>query len=252
MIISVVNFNSAAIADADLHKAIRAINRQIEGDFAPYWSMGAQLRLEGCSQPAPSKQNPVDMRGDAIIYIRDTVRGGDTLGYHDQNHRGVPFGFVFPKLSAAAGENWSVTLSHEALELIVDPDANTYVRGPHPKEPAKTVFYWYEACDPVQAETYEIDGVAVSDFVLPLYFTASEVRGGRNDFLNNRHNGKTLRSFGLNPGAYSGYFDPATGEDVTFWGPDLKKAKARHSAKAQEERAQRAARYRVHSGASRN
>ena len=37
-------------------------------------------------------------------------------------------------------------------------------------------------CDAVQAESYTIDEVEVSNFVLPLYFTGGEELGG-NDFL---------------------------------------------------------------------
>lgn len=70
--------------------------------------------------------------------------------------------------------------------------------------------------DAVQAETYTIDGVAVSNFVLPLYFTVEEELGGRNDFLGQSHNGKTLPSFGINPGGYVGFFNPATGNHKTF------------------------------------
>ncbi|MGH7182247.1 MAG: hypothetical protein ACREJN_09760 [Nitrospiraceae bacterium] len=73
-------------------------------------------------------------------------------------------------------------------------------QGPHPAEPSKSVFHWYEMCDAVQTETYEIDGVAVSNFVLPLYFTGGDEVGGRNDFLGRSYKGKTLRSFGVNPG----------------------------------------------------
>ena len=47
MIVSVVNFTNEILSDGDIHKAIRAVNRQIQGDFAPYWSFGATLRLEG-------------------------------------------------------------------------------------------------------------------------------------------------------------------------------------------------------------
>jgi hypothetical protein len=81
------------------------------------------------------------------------------------------------------GETWTVTLSHEALELIGDPEVNLLVAGPHPSNSKQDVFHWYEMCNAVQAETYEIDGVAVANFVLPLYFTSSEELGGRNDFL---------------------------------------------------------------------
>jgi hypothetical protein len=62
--------------------------------------------------------------------MRLTSRGA--LGYHDRNFSGIPFGFVFTELSREIGENWSVTLSHEALELIADPEVNLLVMGPHP------------------------------------------------------------------------------------------------------------------------
>jgi hypothetical protein len=51
---------------------------------------------------------------------------------------------------------------------------------------------------------------------LPLYFTSGEEAGGRNDFLGRPHNGQTLKSFSINPGGYSGFFDPATGQMDTF------------------------------------
>jgi hypothetical protein len=71
-------------------------------------------------------------------------------------------------------------------------------------------------CDAVQDESYEVDGVEVSSFVLPLYFTLEEQAGGRNDFLGRAHGGKKLRSFGINPGGYVGFFDPASGEHDTY------------------------------------
>ncbi len=226
MVISVINHASAKISDAELQPVLRALNRQIEGDFAPYWSLGATLRLEGRSGQQPSKQSLADMRGDAVLYLWDKVDVDDALGYHETNNRGIPYGFVFTELSKEMGEHWSVTLSHEALELIGDPEVNLLVMGPHPKDPGRDVFHWYEMCDAVQAETYEIDGVAVSNFVLPLYFTGSEEAGGRNDFLGKTHNGRTLRSFGINPGGYVGFYDPER-QDMDTVDADQKAARRR-------------------------
>jgi len=138
------------------------------------------------------------------------------LGYHDRNNAGIPFGFVFLDIIEKFGESWTVTLSHEAMEAILDPEVNLLVQGPHPEDPARDVFHWYEASDAVQAETYEIDGVEVSNFLLPLYFTSGEEHAGRNDFLGRAYNGQTLKSFGVNPGGYIGFYDPATGEHETF------------------------------------
>ena len=214
MIITVVN-QSANIADEQLQMVIRAVNRQISEDFEPYWSLGATLRLEGKSSNTPNKLSLPDMRGDAVLYLWDKVDVPGALGYHDANARGIPFGFVFTELSHELNEEWTVTLSHEALELIADPLVNLLVAGPHPSED-RTVFHWYEMSDAVQGEIYKIDEVEVSNFLLPLYFTPDAEPGSRNDFLGRSYGGKTLESFGINPGGYIGFFDPKLGKHVTF------------------------------------
>ncbi len=244
MIISVINHTNGKVSDEELQVAIRAINQQIEQDFEPYWSLGAQLRLEGKSGNKPSKQNLADMRGSAVLYMWDQMDVDGALGYHDQNNRGIPFGFVFTDLAQQLGEPWSVTLSHEALELIGDQEVNLLVGGPHPANPDKLVFHWYEMCDAVQAETYALDDVVVSNFVLPLYFTGSEELGGRNDFLGRSHNGNTLRSFGVNPGGYIGFFDPETGKMDTYFGRNDALAQKRLELKGRAKGARRSLRYR--------
>ena len=216
MIISVINHTNGDISDEDLQGTIRVINYQIAEDFEPYWSLGARLRLEGRSGKKPSKNNLADMRGDAVLYLWNGADVDDALGYHDENNRGIPYGFVFTKLSKELGENWTVTLSHEALELIGDPENNLLVQGPHPEDPKRTVFHWFEMCDAVQEDTYTIDGIEVSNFVLPLYFTGGDELGSRNDFLGRDRSGQTLQSFKVNPGGYIGFFNPETGEHETF------------------------------------
>jgi hypothetical protein len=218
MIISIVNHSNGQVTDEELQTVIRAINRQIHDDFAPYWSMSATLRLEGRSTTHPEKLQVPDMRGDAVIYLWNQADIPGALGYHFQNAQGIPYGFVFTEIAQQIGEPWSVTLSHEALELLADPETNLLVMGPHPVE-EREVFHWFEMCDAVQAETYSIDGVAVSNFLLPLYFTgtrdADEV-GARNDFLGRSSGGRTLTSFGINPGGYIGFFDPQLGGHDTY------------------------------------
>jgi len=144
MIISVINHTSGRVSDEEFQRSIRAVNRQIAEDFAPYWGLSAELRLEGRSEKKPSTHTLADMRGDAVMYVWDKVDVDDALGYHDKNDRGIPFGFVFLDLSVELEEPWTVTLSHEALELIGDPETNLFVAGPHPKDRRRQVFHWYE------------------------------------------------------------------------------------------------------------
>ncbi|MGH7183359.1 MAG: hypothetical protein ACREJN_15465, partial [Nitrospiraceae bacterium] len=129
MIISVINHTAGQVSDEELQNAIRAINRQIREDYEPYWHIGGELRLEGKSGTKPSKQNLSDMRGDAVLYLWNSVDVDDALGYHDANNRGIPYGFVFTELAKQLGENWSVTLSHEALELLGDSEVNLLAQG---------------------------------------------------------------------------------------------------------------------------
>jgi hypothetical protein len=245
MIISIVNHANGQVTDEELQTVIRAINRQINEDFAPYWSMSATLRLEGRSTTQPGKIQMPDLRGDAVIYLWNQADIPGALGYHFQNAQGIPYGFVFTDIAEQIGEPWSVTLSHEALELLADPETNLLVMGPHPSE-ERDVFHWFEMCDAVQAETYDIDGVAVSNFLLPLYFTGTrdtDEVGARNDFLGRSHGGMTLTSFGINPGGYIGFFDPELGDHDTYSIRGDSLALKRLEMKGQAGAARRAVRY---------
>lgn len=174
-----------------------------------------------------------EMRGDAVLYLWDSVDPDGADGYHDRNLRGIPYGVVYIDLARALDEPWTVTFSHEALELLGDPQANLLVQGPRPRsakgpKTRDTVYHWFEMCDAVQDEKYTIDGIDVANFVLPLYFTRDEQEGGRNDFLGTRHNGKTLTSFGINPGGYVGFFDPRIpphGRHTEAWAEERGKAR---------------------------
>lgn len=57
------------------------------------------------------------------------------------------------------------------------------------------------------------------------------------------HNGKTLRSFGVNPGGYVGFFNPQTGQHETFSMKGDKEAAEPMKIKFQAKTARRAIRY---------
>jgi hypothetical protein len=212
VIISVVN-RSHVLADADVQRAVRAINRQFSEDFEPYWQFGAQLRLDSAEDRPSAGDAKVALprlpgrRGDAVIYLMDKATIADAEGYHDRNGGDVPFGFVFLDVCKAAGDEWTVALSHEAIELVADPLNNLLVQGPHPHDHRHLVFHMFELCDAVQAETYELDGVRLSNFVLPGYFARGSVPGARNDFLGRPTRGDVLAPFGIAPGGYLCFYD---------------------------------------------
>jgi hypothetical protein len=245
MLISVVNHTSGKLSDEKVQEGIRAVNRQIAHDYKPHWHLEAELRLEGAVGDAPDDEKLPELRGDAIIYLWDDVDIDDALGYHELNAAGVPFGFVFTELVKELKEPWTVTFSHEALELLGDSSANLLVAGPHPAHPDEEVFHWYEMCDAVQDEKYQVDGVWVSNFVLPLYFTPDAEEGGRNDFLGRVYKKKTLRSFGINPGGYIGFYNPKNRKHETFALKADTRAKERLKIKSKAQLTRRSMRYKL-------
>lgn len=221
MIISVVNQTNGEISDADLLAAIRAINEQIADDFVPYWSMPATLRLEGTLLKEARANAAGVIRGDAILYVTSATAKGDPEGFHDRNFRGVPYGVVYSQISENTGDPWSVTFSHEALELIADPQGNNYVMGPAPHDRRKQVFYWFEMCDAVSSQTYTIGGIALQNFLLPAYFEPP-TPGARTNFL-----GSELEPFGIASESYLGYYDPEKQSQETAHADT--RGKARHA-----------------------
>lgn len=214
MQISIVNLTRAE-PDQHVARVIRAIHRQIREHFEPHWRRGATLRLSGIGESTLRRsENP---SGDAVIYLGESLDAlPDALALHAEINPGVAHGFVFTEVSERLGEAYSVTLSHEVLELIGDATTNAVVAGPHPEQANELVFHWYELCDAVQDEAYEIDGVQVSNFVLPSYFTTGTSGDLKNDFVSVRYGGASLRSFGIKAGGYVGYYDPRFGGDATF------------------------------------
>jgi len=212
--ISVINFSNNLVSDQEAQDAIRAVNRQIFEDYQPVWGHGRRLFLHAPTfspaDEATLAEDPV--RGESVLYlvVEGTLEGA--LGYHSLNAGGIPFGFVFTE----DVDEWTTTLSHEALELITDPTANLFVPGPDPRDPTnqdKVVLHTYESCDAVERAGYEIDGIRVSNFVTPTYFTVGDEPGTRNDFL-----GVGVTSFGASPGSHIAFFDLDANDFVTFFG----------------------------------
>jgi hypothetical protein len=212
MLISVVN-RSDTLTDAHLQNAVRAVNRQLEEDFYPHWQFGARLRVDSAGRVPTQREKKIDLptlpgrRGDAVLYIADKATLALTEGYHDGNNDDVPFGFVFLDACSSGADDWTVALSHEAIELVGDPLNNLLVQGPHPTDHRHLVFHQFELCDAVSGEFYEIEGVKVQNFVLPGWFTRKAIAGARNDFLGRAEPGLSLPPFGIAPGGYLMFWD---------------------------------------------
>ena len=103
------------------------------------------MRLEGPIGQHPHPNTLTDMRGDAVLYLVD---GSDSLGatgWHTANYKDIPYGMVFLGLCEQLKENWSATLSHEALELVGDPMSSLLVEGTHPMDRRRKVYHLFES-----------------------------------------------------------------------------------------------------------
>ncbi len=127
-------------------------------------------------------------------------RSGRALGYHELTSHGTPLGKVFAKLDLQSGSSWTVTLSHELLEILADPWINWCAMGSDSK------IYALEVCDAVEADElgYAIDGVLVSDFITLAWY--EPISADRLDFK--KHVSKELE---LVRGGYISVFDLTRG-----------------------------------------
>jgi len=185
--------HSTVLTDAEVQAVIGAMQTQVSRDFGPAWSLGATLCWIASTSPVPTDH--------ALLGVFDDADQAGALGYHDLTASDQPIGKVFARTTQQFGGQWTVTFSHELLEMIADPSINICRYVEFARFYAR--FYAQEVCDAVEADElgYTIDGVLVSDFVLPAWFDALNTTGPFSFRQNVR------RPFALAPGGYIGYSD---------------------------------------------
>lgn len=190
-----VKNQSTVLTDAEVIAAIPSFQKQVSIDFKDAWDLDATLTFLAKDSPVP--------KNEALIVTLDSSDQAGALGYHDVQASGDPIGKVFAGTTMQYGGKWSVTFSHELLELLADPFINLLAFNDRQGR-----IYAYEVCDAVEADGlgYLIDGVPVSDFVLPRYFD-EHVRAGR---LSCR--GNVTQPFQLAAGGYMSYLDLRSGQ----------------------------------------
>jgi hypothetical protein len=173
-----------------------ALQKQVSRDFAPVWGLDATLAFI----PKGSTANPKHWQ---LVFLDNADQAG-ALGYHDLTATGLPLGKVFIRTTEQAGDAWSVTASHELLEMLGDPYANTSVLMLNQDGVSGTCFA-YETCDAVEDDSlgYVINQFKVSDFVYPNWFepAGTTPAGSKYDFM-----GHCTGPFQLLKGGYIGAF----------------------------------------------
>ena len=196
--ISLIN-ESTVLADKDVVPVVAALQKQVTNDFAPVWGAPAQLTIVPKGNQPPT--------GSWWLVLLDDSDQANALGYHDLTSEGLPIGKVFAASDLKAGTSWTVTASHELLEMLGDPNINLTVFV----ESSNTagVLYAYEVCDACEDDSlgYQIDGVLLSDFVYPSWFESFRAEGSTQfDRMN-----KIQNPFQLLTGGYIGIFNVNSG-----------------------------------------
>ena len=153
--------NKSSVANADVATMTDAIATQIQFDVAPVWDRAPAAVV---FYTDPTTVPPAALGVTIVDTIQDEPKG--VQGFHTEDQGGELWGVVAAKPELDNGGqvltgDWSVssTLSHEVLEMFVNPNCNLWASD------GKGSVYSLEVCDPVEAPTYTVKGVSVSNFV---------------------------------------------------------------------------------------
>src|SRR6202048_5159920 len=162
-------------------KLTAALQKCYDQYFVPVW--GYPLKLYNTEMAKPSDWQ--------FIYFDDADTAG-ALGYHDLTKDGQPVSKIFVKTTLADNQLVSVTACHELFEMVIDPIANLWAQATNRTE------YAYEMCDPVEEDTFKVDGIEMSNFLHPSWFEPfKHPPGTKFDHL-----GKLKKPFSMTKGGY--------------------------------------------------
>jgi hypothetical protein len=156
------------ISASGLSRVGAALQKQSTRDLAPIWEIKATVDTFGRLSDVPVGYWP-------IIVTEKNL--GDAAGIHEDK-QGQPFALV------RYSYGWSLTASHECLEMLVDPFGNRIMAGQSLMKNQGRVEYLVEVCDPSEDDqfAYRVNGILVSDFYTPDFFAPGAVPGGRYSF----------------------------------------------------------------------
>jgi hypothetical protein len=217
MLIAILN-QSTLVSDADAAAMTEAIATQVRLDAAPLWDR-APAAVIFYTDPGAV---PAAAHGIALVdTIKDQPKG--VLGFHTEDHGGKLWGVVAAKPELDSGAkvttgDWSVSsvLSHEVLEMFIDPNCNLWANDGNGSA------YSFEVCDPVEAPTYAVSGVSVSNFVTPSWFDSQAAATAGFDKL-----GKLTAPFTIVKGGYvvyesAGKQQQKFGDEFPAWRKEMK------------------------------
>jgi hypothetical protein len=198
--------HTSEISDDRLAVVGAALQKQATRDLGPIWGVKATVDV------FPKLKNvPV---GYWPIVIKNKIDDPEAAGYHTTKH-GQPFALV------AYAEDWTITCSHEMLEMLVDPFGNRLANSDSIIPGQGRAQYLVEVCDPSEDDGfgYTINGEKMSDFYTPDYFDPVFTNSARYSFTGFIKKPKEVLKNG-----YLSWYLPAEDEwwQASFFGRKLK------------------------------
>src|SRR3954452_15356843 len=175
---------------SDVSRVAAALHRQATRDFLPIWSVRATVDAFPRLEDVPVGYWPMmivpDVKGAAGIHL---------------DKDGQPYALI------EMSDSWSLTASHEMLEMLADPFGNRVVAGRSPKRGQGRVEFLVEVCDPSEGAEfgYTVNDVLVSDFYTPRYFDPAVDTQARYSFT-----GAITKPRQILRGGYVSWHDPVS------------------------------------------
>jgi hypothetical protein len=199
---------SAQIPKSDVLKVSAALQKQATRDLAPIWDVSATVDAFENLEDVPA--------GYWSMIVKDNIDVSGAAGIHEDDN-GQPFALI---TASSNLDSWSLTASHEAFEMLIDPSGNRVTAGESPKPDQGRANFLVEVCDPCEAAdfAYTVNGILVSDFYTPNYFDPVTVSGVRYSYT-----GALTAPRQVLRGGYLSWQDAASGrwwQQIWFEGDD--------------------------------
>lgn len=176
----------------DVSRVAAALQRQATRDFRAIWNIEATIDAFPRLEDVPVSYWPMIVETDI-----DTP---GAAGVHEDKD-GQPFALI------SMSDSWSLTASHEMLEMLADPFGKRVIPGKSPKRDQGRVEFLVEVCDPCEADqfAYTVNDILVSDFYTPDYFDPRHSEATRYSYT-----GAITRPRQVLRGGYLSWHDPVS------------------------------------------
>ncbi len=157
--------STAEVTESELNQVAAALQKQATRDFGPLWDIEATVDAFAALDDVPIDYWP--------IIVRNDINAPGAAGLAIRTLLVLPYKIV------QYSSSWSLTASHECLEMLADPSGNRTIAGVAPdlyveKNPngSARVSYLLETAIPCEDSqfAYTMNGIVVSDFITPHFY----------------------------------------------------------------------------------